>query len=354
MGVAVVATRALTKRYGGGENAVDGVDLESRDGEFLVLLGPSGSGKSTVLRMIAGLEEPTSGDVLIGGRVVNDLSPRERGIAMVFQSYALYPHLSVGDNIAFPLKAQGAPKPERATKVAWAAGKFGLGRLLERKPRELSGGERQRVALARALVRDPQVFLLDEPLSNLDAKLRASAREELQKFQRELGTTAVYVTHDQVEAMALGDRVVILDHGRVRQIGTPVEVYDDPADTFVATFLGSPPMTQQERGGTIVGFRPEHLRAAGETAASSPAEGAGAAGSARWRFRCDLVEYLGSEQLAFGELDGDWGGREVVWRLPAYAPAPRTGAVHEVLVEERHLRFFDAATGKRSVRRSPA
>jgi multiple sugar transport system ATP-binding protein len=335
--MAIVATRALTKRFAAGENAVDGVDIETRDGEFLVLLGPSGSGKTTVLRMIAGLEDPTSGDVLIGGKVVNDRTPRERGIAMVFQSYALYPHLTVYENIAFPLKAQKVPRGEHAAKVGWAAGKFGIVHLLARKPRELSGGERQRVALARALVRQPQVFLLDEPLSNLDAKLRASAREELQKFQKEIGTTAIYVTHDQVEAMALGDRVVIMDRGRVRQIGTPAEVYDDPADTFVATFLGSPPMNLLERDGAILGFRPEHVRAAG----------AGAATSARFRFRCELTEYLGSEQLAYGTLEGEWAGREIVWRFPAWEPAPAAGEAIEIAVEKSRLRFFDAATGRK-------
>ncbi len=337
--MSIVATRALTKRYAGsGSAAVDGVDVESRDGEFLVLLGPSGSGKTTVLRMIAGLEEPTSGDVLIGGRVVNALSPRERGIAMVFQSYALYPHLTVYGNIAFPLKAQGVAKSEQAPKVRWAAEKFGIAGLLERKPRELSGGERQRVALARALVREPQVFLLDEPLSNLDAKLRASAREELQKFQKEIGTTAVYVTHDQVEAMALGDRVVIMDQGRVRQIGTPAEVYDDPADTFVATFLGSPPMNLLERDGVLLGFRPEHVRAADSSTAP---------GAARFRFRCELTEYLGSERLAFGTLEGDASGREVVWRFPAWEAGPPPGSVCEVAVDRSRLRSFDAASGRR-------
>ena len=339
--MAIVATRALTKRFAGGANAVDGVDIESGDGEFLVLLGPSGSGKTTVLRMIAGLEEPTSGEIRIGGVAVNDLSPRERGIAMVFQSYALYPHLSVYENIAFPLKAQGVAKVEHRGRVEMAAATFGIGTLLGRKPRELSGGERQRVALARALVREPQVFLFDEPLSNLDAKLRSSAREELQKFQKEIGTTAIYVTHDQVEAMALGDRIVIMDHGRVRQIGTPVEVYDDPADVFVATFLGSPPMNLLERGATLFGFRPEHLRSA---------EGAAPSGATRFDFHCELVEYLGSEQLVFGSLGGQWAGKEVAWRLPAYAAPPMVGATHAVLVEERHLRFFDAATGRRTER----
>src|ERR1700757_3862858 len=256
--MAVVETRKLTKAFKQGElGAVNEVDLVTREGEFLVFLGPSGSGKTTLLRMIAGLEHPTSGEILIGGKVVNDLTPRERRIAMVFQSYALYPHLSVYNNIAFPLKAQKVPKNLHKEKVEWAASLLGIGGLLQRKPRELSGGERQRVALARAIVREPAVFLLDEPLSNLDAKLRASAREELEQFQKRVGTTAIYVTHDQVEAMAMGDRVVVMNQGVVRQIGTPAEVYDESADTFVATFLGSPPMNLLEFADVIVGFRPE-------------------------------------------------------------------------------------------------
>src|SRR5437660_7567937 len=214
--MAVVETRELTKVFKeGGLGAVNSVNLETREGEFLVFLGPSGSGKTTLLRMIAGLEAPTSGDILIGGRVVNDLSPRERRIAMVFQSYALYPHLSVYKNIAFPLQAQKVKKELHKEKVEWAAALLGIGALLERKPRELSGGERQRVALARAIVREPAVFLLDEPLSNLDAKLRASAREELERFHRRVGTTTIYVTHDQVQAMAMGDRVLLLNKGEV-------------------------------------------------------------------------------------------------------------------------------------------
>src|SRR5215467_803556 len=253
--MAVVETRNLTKVFKQGElGAVNNVSLETREGEFLVFLGPSGSGKTTLLRMIAGLETPTSGDILIGGNVVNDLTPRERRIAMVFQSYALYPHLSVYDNIAFPLKAQKVPRDKHRQKVEWAAGLLGIKALLQRKPRELSGGERQRVALARAIVREPSVFLLDEPLSNLDAKLRASAREELTQFHKRVGTTTIYVTHDQVEAMAMGDRIVVLDKGLVRQVGSPREVYDDPADTFVATFLGSPPMILMDHGDVLVGF----------------------------------------------------------------------------------------------------
>ncbi len=335
--MAVVETRALTKRFPGAKvAAVDGVDLASREGEFLVLLGPSGSGKTTVLRMIAGLEEPTSGEIRIGGALVNHLSARERRIAMVFQSYALYPHLTVYKNIAFPLKAQRVPKEEHRRKVEWAAAMFGIGALLERKPRELSGGERQRVALARALVREPSVFLLDEPLSNLDAKLRATAREELERFQKQIGTTTIYVTHDQVEAMAMGDRIAVMNLGKVRQIGTPAEVYDDPADTFVATFLGSPAMNLLGNGDTVIGFRPEHFRPARESPSSS---------SWRFPFRIDHVEYLGADRLVYGTLEKPFAGKEAVSRLPAYLLGPAAGTVCDFLVEERDLRFFDAATG---------
>src|ERR1700739_3226704 len=293
--MAVVQTRNLTKVFKEGHlGAVNHVSFETREGEFLVFLGPSGSGKTTLLRMIAGLEIPTSGEILIGGQLVNDLSPRDRRIAMVFQSYALYPHLSVYKNIAFPLKAQKVPKEQHRKKVEWAAGLLGIGKLLDRKPRELSGGERQRVALARAIVREPAVFLLDEPLSNLDAKLRASAREELERFHRSVGTTSIYVTHDQVEAMAMGDRILVLNKGHVHQLGTPTEVYDDPADTFVATFLGSPPMNLVEFGDVIVGFRPEHFRPASTSSADS----------VRFRLKVENTEYLGSEWIVSGTLSG--------------------------------------------------
>src|SRR5215470_18205182 len=256
--MAIVETRDIKKRFGD-SIAVDGVDLATKEGEFLVLLGPSGCGKTTLLRMIAGLEKQTSGDILIGGQVVNDLPPRARKIAMVFQSYALYPHMTVAENIAFPLKAQGTPRAQIPEEVDRAANMFGIQRLLKRKPRQLSGGERQRVALARAMVRKPDVFLLDEPLSNLDAKLRTLARDELKQFQRRLGTTTIYVTHDQVEAMGLGDRIAVMSAGKVRQLGRPQDVYDDPADTFVAGFLGSPPMQFFENDGALVGFRAENL-----------------------------------------------------------------------------------------------
>jgi multiple sugar transport system ATP-binding protein len=241
--MAIVQTRKLTKLFRKGQpGAVVDVDLESREGEFLVLLGPSGSGKTTLLRMIAGLEEPTSGEILIGGAVVNDLTPRQRRIAMVFQSYALYPHLTAQGNIEFPLKAGGMPKEERRKKAEWAAALLGIPHLLHRKPRELSGGERQRVALARAIVREPSLFLFDEPLSNLDAKLRVYMRTELKRLHRDIRSTMIYVTHDQVEAMTMADRIVIMNHGRIQQLGTPLEVYDTPANRFVAGFIGSPPM----------------------------------------------------------------------------------------------------------------
>src|SRR5437867_2290965 len=341
--MAVVETRKLNKVFKRGNvGAVVDVDLESREGEFLVLLGPSGSGKTTLLRMIAGLEEPTSGDILIGGRVVNDLTPRERGIAMVFQSYALYPHLSVFANIVFPLKAQGVLKEKRQQQADWAASLLGIKHLYARKPRELSGGERQRVALARAIVREPSLFLLDEPLSNLDAKLRASAREELEQFQKRIGTTTLYVTHDQVEAMAMGDRVAVMNLGSVRQIGTPAEVYDEPADTFVATFLGSPPMNLVPAAAAIAGFRPEHFLPAGFL---PPEER-----DLPLRFRVSHEEYLGAERILYGDLTGGpFDGRKVVSRIAAtHAVRFAPDAVYDFAVAERNLKFFGAETGART------
>jgi multiple sugar transport system ATP-binding protein len=344
--MAVVETRDLTKVFKEGElGAVNRVNLGSREGEFLVLLGPSGSGKTTLLRMIAGLEVPTSGEVWIGGVNVTPLAPRERRIAMVFQSYALYPHLSVFDNIAFPLRAQGVKKELRRPKVEWASSLLGIGSLLARKPRELSGGERQRVALARAIVREPTVFLLDEPLSNLDAKLRASAREELQQFHSRVGTTTLYVTHDQVEAMAMGDRIVVMNQGLVRQVGAPTEVYDEPADTFVATFLGSPPMNLLESPDVILGFRPEHLHPA-DLKVEGP--------RVPVHFRIKHTEYLGAERILYGVVEGGgFQSREaVVSRLSATVPAPYApGSLYDFSVRERDLKFFDRGTGKRTAPR---
>jgi multiple sugar transport system ATP-binding protein len=345
--MAVVETRKLTKVFKRGNvGAVNNVDLESREGEFLVLLGPSGSGKTTLLRMIAGLEEPTSGEILIGGRVVNDLTPRERGIAMVFQSYALYPHLTVFNNIVFPLKAQGVPKERRQKQADWAASLLGIQHLFHRKPRELSGGERQRVALARAIVREPSLFLLDEPLSNLDAKLRASAREELEQFQKRIGTTAIYVTHDQVEAMAMGDRVVVMSQGVVRQIGTPADVYDEPADTFVATFLGSPPMNILPIENALVGFRPEHFLPAGI------ADRAGE--RVAYPFHIDHSEYLGAELILYGVMaGGPFVDMKVISRVPStHAAGLEDGTTQPFLVARSDVKFFDRETSRRTTPRS--
>ncbi|MGH8724765.1 MAG: ABC transporter ATP-binding protein, partial [Burkholderiales bacterium] len=240
--MATVTIRRLNKKYDGGFHAVKDVSLEIRDKEFLVLVGPSGCGKTTTLRMIAGLEEITSGQILIGERVVNDLPPMDRDIAMVFQNYALYPHKTVFDNMAFGLQMRGYAKDEIHKRVQDAAGILGIEALLERKPRQLSGGQRQRVAVGRAIVRHPQVFLFDEPLSNLDAKLRVQMRVELKRLHERLETTAIYVTHDQVEAMTLGDRVVVMKDGVVQQVGEPLELYGKPANKFVAGFIGSPAM----------------------------------------------------------------------------------------------------------------
>jgi multiple sugar transport system ATP-binding protein len=295
--------------------------------------------------MIAGLEAPTSGEILIGGQVVTDLPPRARKIAMVFQSYALYPHMTVFKNIAFPLKAQGVPKTAWQGKVEWAASMFGIERLLHRKPRQLSGGERQRVALARALVREPTVFLLDEPLSNLDAKLRASAREELQQFQRRIGTTTIYVTHDQVEAMGLGDRIAVMHQGKVRQLGTPQEVYHEPADTFVAGFLGSPPMNLVAQHDVIVGFRPEGFLPKDVQA--------GQGTQASFQFKVTRIEYLGADRLLYGFLGSKFADAHVIADLPSTVTLPiHEGETYEFAVQEKDLKFFDQQTGLRAGARS--
>jgi multiple sugar transport system ATP-binding protein len=253
---------------------------------------------------------------------------------MVFQSYGLYPHLTVWNNIAFPLRTQGTARPEIKRKVEWAAGLLGIGHLAQRRPRELSGGERQRVALARALVRDPTVFLLDEPLSNLDAKLRASARSELKQFQRTVRTATIYVTHDQVEAMGMGDRIAVIDHGKLRQVGTPTEIYEHPADEFVASFLGTPPMNLIEREGGSMGFRPENFL---------PKELLNGTAVVEFPFRVDRVEYLGSEHILYGALDGRAAKREVTAKLPAHATLNgiSPGAWHAFAVRETELRYFD-------------
>jgi ABC-type sugar transport system ATPase subunit len=333
----------LTKRFPGADrDAVAAVSLATEEGEFLVLLGPSGCGKTTLLRMIGGLERQTAGSVRIGGNAVDGLPPRARGIAMVFQSYALYPHKSVRDNVLFPLRAAKLPRDVREERLQWATELLGIGHLLDRKPRHLSGGERQRVALARALVREPTVFLLDEPLSNLDAKLRALARDDLKEFQRRVGTTTIYVTHDQVEAMGMGDRIAVLSEGRVRQVGPPRDVYDDPADTFVATFLGSPPMNLVPRDGVLVGFRPESVRPASAGAQPPPDH-------RTLTMDVQRIEYLSGDRHLHGVVHGLGEPTLVIARLPATETAPiEAGAPHDLVIAEDQLRFFDAGSGERT------
>jgi multiple sugar transport system ATP-binding protein len=339
-----VEIRNLTKHFDhGGVRAVDGVDIATAEGEYLVLLGPSGCGKTTLLRTVAGLEDPTEGEVLIGGSVVNGLPPRARQVAMVFQSYALYPHKTVLANIEFPLKAEKMDKDDRRKRALWASELLGIGQLLNRKPRHLSGGERQRVALARALVREPAVFLLDEPLSNLDAKLRAVARDELKQFQQRLGTTTIYVTHDQAEAMGLGDRIAVMEKGKVRQMGPPREVYLDPADTFVATFLGSPPMNLVDRGDHLVGFRPEHFL---------PADIVAGDDRLTMHFAVRRLEYLSGDRHVYGEVTELGEENRVIARLPATVTTPvEAGQTYEFAVHQRDLRFFDSESGLRTAPR---
>ncbi|MEZ5208171.1 MAG: ABC transporter ATP-binding protein [Acidimicrobiales bacterium] len=333
----------ITKRFGDAV-AVDDLSLEVRDGEFLVLLGPSGCGKTTALRMIAGLDAPSAGSIRIGDRVVDDLEPAERNISMVFQSYALYPHMTVARNIESPMLARkvAAPdgtvrkltKAERSQRIAEAAAGLGLEDLLDRKPAALSGGQRQRVALARAIVGRPEAFLMDEPLSNLDAKLRVATRAELVRLHERLGTTIVYVTHDQVEAMTMADRVALLDAGRLQQVGTPQEVYDRPANRFVAQFLGSPPMNVLRLDGRPgwTGVRPEHVELA--PAGAPGALAAGVVGATEW---------LGHERHVHVEV----AGQPVIVREPVDAPVRAPGGAVALLVVPEHLHGFDDDTGAR-------
>ncbi len=330
--MAVVETRNLHK-YFGEVCAVDNVSLSVREGEFLVLVGPSGSGKTSLLRMIAGLEPPTDGEIRIGDQVVNHVPPRARKIAMVFQNYALYPHMNIFDNIAFPLKNEHMSKPLIRQKVDWAAGVLKIDQFLDRKPSQLSGGERQRVALARALVREPQVFLLDEPLSNLDVMLRASAREELKQFQRQIGVTTLYVTHDQVEAMSMGDRIAVMANGRIRQLGTPQQIYSEPTDTFVATFFGIPPMNLIEREDEILGFHPEHLL---------PRDlAADMVDLVPMSFAVARIEYLGAESYLYGTVEG----ASVVAKLSSQVNrAFETGQTYDFAVDRPNLHYFNKRT----------
>ncbi len=359
--VASVSFTSVTKRFGD-VVAVDDLTLEVPDREFLVLLGPSGCGKSTALRMIAGLDEPTAGTVSIAGQVVNGVEPKHRDIAMVFQSYALYPHKSVRQNIEFPLLPRGVDKGERARLVGEAAAMLGLSDLLDRKPRALSGGQRQRVALARAIVRRASVFLMDEPLSNLDAKLRTQTRAELIELHRRLETTFIYVTHDQIEAMTMASRVAILEAGVLQQVGQPQDVYDRPANLFVARFIGAPPMNTlpatlsaangsgaraEVAGGSVaiaghggdagrsvvLGVRPEHLR----LAAPGGADGVPA--------RVRVVESLGHERLVLCRVDGVEG--DVVVRTDAAAPRPSPDDGVRLRCEAADVHLFDPATTAR-------
>lgn len=337
--MAVVETIDLVKHFGK-VDAVNGVNLEVRKGEFLVILGPSGCGKTTLMRMIAGLEKPTSGRIFIGGQEVTRLPPRDREIAMVFQSYALYPHMTVFENISFPLRARREPQAEIHKKVESAAALLGIERLLERHPRQLSGGERQRVALCRALVKEPKVMLLDEPLSNLDAKLRASARDELLRFQRRTGITTIFVTHDQMEAMGMGDRIIVMNAGKVKQIGTPHEIYHDSQDIFVSTFLGSPGMNLIDLDDFQVGFRPEQF---------VPKQVADRRNEVReFSFHVNRIEYLGADRLLYGQVEEfgeDW---LVIARLPEAMDVPITAErTYEFGVSRKDLRFFDRDTGTR-------
>ena len=318
--MAAITIRGVKKRYNAKTLVIHGVDVEIEAGEFVVILGPSGCGKSTLLRMIAGLEEISEGEIAIGGRVVNELEPRERGCAMVFQNYALYPHMTVKQNIGYALKVAKVPKLEREARVMKVARTVGLEPFLDRRPSELSGGQRQRVAMARAMVREPKVFLFDEPFSNLDAKLRVAMRSEVRRLHRDLGVTSVFVTHDQTEAMTLADKLIIMNAGRVEQIGKPTEVYNNPASRFVADFIGSPSMNLLEgefdadgqflhgAGGkldvsslngvrapglkAVLGVRPEQVR---RTGADAP--GAIAA-------IVDYVEELGASRLIHTEANG--------------------------------------------------
>ena len=337
--MATLELRGIKKHYGN-IHAVDGVDLAIAEGEFLAILGPSGCGKTTLMRMIAGLEMPSAGEVLIGGRPVTHLPPRARNVSMVFQSYALYPHMAVAENIAFPLKARHVARAEREAKVKWAAALLGIEPLLKRRPARLSGGEKQKVALARALVRDPVLFIFDEPLSSLDAQVRAMARSELRQLHERTGITTVYVTHDQLEALGMGDRIAIMKSGQVRQVGTPQQLYDQPADTFVAKFLGTPPMNLLERDGRILGFRPEYLRPV-----LSAAPGAGAL---RLAVHIMELEFLGAEWQVYGQLENGANPQKLLAKAaPAVAAGLRVGETREFAVERAHLRFFDPASGLR-------
>ncbi len=361
--MAGVVFRDVAKRYGD-VSVIEGMNLEIQDQEFMVLVGPSGCGKSTALRMIAGLEEISAGTVSIGDRVVNDLPPKDRDIAMVFQSYALYPHMTIRENLEFGLKIRKTPQAEIDRLVTEAAGLLGIEKLLDRKPKQLSGGQRQRVAVGRAITRKPAVFLFDEPLSNLDAKLRVQMRAEIGKLQQRLKTTTVYVTHDQVEAMTMGSRIAVMKDGKLQQVGTPLQVYERPENTFVAAFIGTPPMnflaaTLADDGSrlsaptlglpvpaslrpltagkdgkaVVVGIRPENL-----LDPAKPARGE----TARLTVQVDIVEPLGHEVIVHGRAGDD----VLVAKVEPHR-APRVDSSVELVVELDALHLFDAASERR-------
>ncbi|MCD2175336.1 sn-glycerol-3-phosphate import ATP-binding protein UgpC [Rhizobium sp. C4] len=346
--MAAIDIKGVGKTYVGNVNAVSDISIAIADGEFIVLVGPSGCGKSTLLRMVAGLETITDGTVSIGNRVVNQIEPAERDIAMVFQNYALYPHMSVYDNLAYGLRNRGTPKAEIDARVAEAARMLELQPYLERKPRALSGGQRQRVAMGRAIVRKPAAFLFDEPLSNLDAKLRVSMRGEIKQLQKRLGTTSIYVTHDQLEAMTLADRLVVLNGGRIEQIGAPLEVYHRPASTFVASFIGSPAMnlvkTSVASGAVSIGDGETGLRANlpnGPVTLGLRAEDLRLSESGSGMpFEIVFIEDLGAQRL----LHGNCGGQSVVVAVSPDLPLP--GDIRLTIATDR-LHFFAAETGKR-------
>jgi len=372
--MASVTFDKATRLYPGSTKpAVDAIDLSVADGEFLVLVGPSGCGKSTTLRMLAGLEEVNSGRILIGDRDVTDMAPKDRDIAMVFQNYALYPHMTVAENMGFALKIAGVNKDERAARVLEAAKLLDLEPYLSRKPKALSGGQRQRVAMGRAIVRQPQVFLMDEPLSNLDAKLRVQTRTQIAALQRRLGTTTVYVTHDQVEALTMGDRIAVMKDGVLQQIGTPRDMYDAPSNVFVAGFIGSPAMNlgtyqvfdgfaqvgrgriqltrealaslkAEDKNSVVLGFRPESLdRSAPNAEGAIPIE-------------VDIVEELGSDAYVYGSVPNEFGESkeihfaagesQMVVRIDP-RDVPKKGDTIWVTIREGEQHTFSSATGKR-------
>jgi multiple sugar transport system ATP-binding protein len=381
--MAAIEMKNIVKQYGDGFPAVNDISIDVEDGEFMILVGPSGCGKSTLLRMIVGLEDITSGDMVIGGKRVNDLAPRDRNLAMVFQNYALYPHLTVYENIAFPLRLAGASNEEVDKKVRDASKTLELDEHLERKPGNLSGGQRQRVAMGRAIVRDAQAFLFDEPLSNLDAKLRGQMRTEIARLQRRLGITTVYVTHDQTEAMTLGDRVAVLKRGILQQLATPRELYTNPVNLFVAGFIGSPPMNfmpatvegssvklpfgtvkipddrakrAQGKGLLIAGIRPEHFEdvAVMESGKATP--------GSTFKAKVDVVEWLGNQAFAYSpfeapeevqqqllelerDLDGEALHTQLVISLDSSSRV-KEGDEADIWVDSAKLHLFDPTTGE--------